>query len=407
MINKYFNPIYYIIAYLGLSITTLHLEIELFTTLHLELILFLGILLTTVIYFYQNKIKITEDKHLVYSLIFSFIFILLPAIASFWGTDYLNILGDGEYRTLAKILLICPVYFWFLKKEKNSDLLLNSILFFYALFAMYFLYRYLILNEVREFDLRPTLKIRHGDPNFLCLFFASTLPLAVYKLTQYFKNNQWLHSCVTAIVTLLLTMSVILTQSRMGLIALAIGLGYLLYKAPFKSAAKAFFMVTVALVALSATVLKPDISQRFSSINDKSSSDRLLTYENGIKAFFASPVLGVGMHEAKKTFYENSQYPEFQSEAKKLEIHSTYLNFLAELGAVGLFFFIGFLFWIFNLIRTANSPIKIYLMSSFLIILLSMLTVGVSYKDLLYVNLFLLAGLALKNTVRNKSYEIN
>ena len=159
--------------YLGLSITTLHLEFDFLVNNHFEFLIFSWTLLATFFYFIQNKIEIRVFlKKSAVPFFLVLLLILAPAVSSFFSDDYLNILKDGEYKTLVKILCLCPFLFYFLNKERLKNCILNSVVFFYTVFAFYFLYRFFVLHEAREFDLRPTLHIRHGDPNFLCLFFS-------------------------------------------------------------------------------------------------------------------------------------------------------------------------------------------------------------------------------------------
>lgn len=390
-----FSPLIPLILYLGLSITTLHHEIQFLVNNHFELLVFIWTIISTFLHFFENKNEVQafyQQIQIPFFLIFGLI--LTPAVTSFFSADYFTILNDGEYKTLVKILCICPLIFYFLKSTKMKDWILNSVLVFYTVFAFYFLYRFFVLHEARDFDLRPTLHIRHGDPNFLCLFFSMMAPLSFLKMQSFFKQKNYIRSSFSFLSGLLFIYCAFITESRMGLIALFVGLAALFLTSQIQKIVKFFSLIClVAMVAFVANQ-SSDLTNRFSDIKDKSSTDRILTYENGLKSFITAPIFGVGMHAAKKTYYENSKFPDFQTNSKRLEIHSTYLNILAELGSVGFLIFCGLLIWCFHQIFKCQSKDKYFLLSSFVIMLLSMLTIGVAYKDLVYLHLFLLAGLA-------------
>lgn len=390
-----FSPLIPLVLYLGLSITTLHLEINFLVNNHFELLVFIWTILSTFLYFFENKNKtqaFLQQAQIPFLLVLGLI--LAPAVTSFFSADYFAVLSDGEYKTLVKILCLCPILFYFLKSTKAKDWILNSILVFYTVFAFYFLYRFFILHEARDFDLRPTLHIRHGDPNFLCLFFSMMAPLSFLKAQSLIQKKNYIGFSVSFLSGLLFVCCAFVTESRMGLIALFVGLAVLFLTSRVQKIVKIFSLICFVATVAFVTSQSSDLTNRFSDIKDKSSTDRILTYENGLKSFLAAPVFGVGMHAAKKTYFENSKFPDFQSDSKRLEIHSTYLNILAELGSVGFLLFCTLLFWCFHQIIKCQNKAKYFLLSSLIIMLLSMLTIGVAYKDLVYLHLFLLAGLA-------------
>ena len=393
MISILFNPLIPLLVYLGISVTTLHHEVDFLVSLHFEFFIFCWSLLSLVIYFYKCKYEfLIFLKKCGPVISFCLILIFLPIVSSISNNDYLNILSDGEYRTLAQALILLPALFYFLQQDKYRLKILNAVLVFYVIFGFYFLFRFYILHEARAFDSRPTLKIRHGDPNFLCLFFSMMTPLAMQML--YINLKKKYLAILYGAVSLFFIICALITESRMGLISLILGLVLLFVLIPMSQTKKASTLLTILISLGCLFALKPDLTARFSSINDKSSADRVLTYENGIKTFAQSPLFGVGMHLAKNTYFENSEYPLFQSDTKRLEIHNTYLNILSELGTIGLLTFFVFMLWLFKTINLLEKPNRYFLISSYIIMSLSMFTIGVSYKDLIYYQLVLLAGLA-------------
>ena len=392
------QPLGLLIVYLGLVITTLHLEVQVLMSIHLELILFVGVLVLTAHHaFVLEKEKLSFAHPLALPLVLVALYSIAPLLASITGPDALAVLEDGEYKSLVKILFLAPCLYYYLGKKENRDLILNSIVCFYVILGAYFLFRYFVLNEARAYDDRPLLHIRHGDPNFLCTFFSMMVPLALMQSWASFSKKAKGIGALHLAAALFLLACAFITESRMGIIALLLGLGFLVTRrfsqSPKEKAVKILAVICVGLL-VTVVALQGSLSKRFSEINDKSSSDRILTYQNGVQVFLDNPMFGVGIHKARDTFFQNSKYPHFQSEFGPLEVHNTYLSVAAELGAFGLVVFFALLIWAWLELSKAATPERYFLIVSFGILILSALTIGISYKDLVILNLSVLAALA-------------
>ncbi|UOF01845.1 O-antigen ligase family protein [Bdellovibrio reynosensis] len=393
-----FKPVWAVLLYMGLAITTLHLEVPLLVSIRLELLLFVSALSLTVLQQVLNREETFSFTHSLSIPVFLIgLYALSPLFASVFSGGELLILNDPEYKTLLKILFLGPAIYLVLSKPRYRNLILNSLVLSYSILGVYFLYRYLVLHEAREFDLRPLLNIRHGDPNFLCTFFSMTLPLALLQAWQAFSRHKSTQGVMFLTAALFLGACAIITQSRMGLIALLLGLGVLFCRRITHHPKESRFKLLVAplvFVSLLFAFLATDVAKRFTEIKDKSNLDRLLTYDNGLKVFSDHPVFGAGMHQAKNFFYQNTNYPHFQSEVRPLEIHNTYLNVLAELGVIGFAAFAGFFIWCFWEISKCAGPVRHYLFASYVVFLVSGFGVGMSYKDLFILHFFVLAAVA-------------
>jgi O-antigen ligase len=270
------------------------------------------------------------------------------------------------------------------------------------LLSIYFQYLYHILNEIREYDSRPLLKIRHGDANFLCTILSFAIPMGIYTTLKFKYENKIIISAAFGIMTFNIIIAAILTQSRMGLSALVIAIVYLFLKKELKIRKLSLITVLISLL-VTLFIFGQSIVNRFENIADKSNADRMLTYINGIKIIENSPYFGVGMHNAKNFFYQNTQYPHFQSEFHQLDIHNTYLKIFAELGV---FAFIALIVFIFKTIQKSNrnnNLDKNFIISSLLIIIISSLTIGISYKDFYYIELIIIFSLASRNITGEKN----
>ncbi len=389
-----FCPLYPVLIFLFLSITTLHVEVPLLVKLHIESLTLLWALCTSIIHFLiSEKFEYDNNNIIIFSLLIGLMFISTPLLSSFSNQDQLNVIGDKEYQTLFKMILFLPCMVMILKNEKWRELTVNFLIFFYSLFAAYFLYRYLILHEVRDYDLRPQLKIRHGDANFLCTFFSMMIPVSLMQAWKVNASKNKLTFFLYLATALLLLVCVFLTESRMGLLATIIGISYLITRSVLGVSKK--LLSTLALIGIIFIAFSGErIVQRFTQINDKSNSDRFLSWKNGYKVFADAPVFGKGIHKAKDTFYLNTGFPHFQSEAKALEVHNTFLKTLAELGLVGLVVFCIIFFWPWWKSMQLKTDARYFLISSMLILTLSILTIGLNYKDLFILHLFFVASLA-------------
>lgn len=391
-----FNPLWPILLYIFMAITTLHEQIPILKSIHIEtLVLGIALVLSAMHFLLHERKRITYNNPILMSLLLGLLFILTPIISSLINQDQLAILQDEEYKTLVKMILFAPCLFLLMKDKNDKEIVLNSIIFFYAVFALYFLYRFLILHEVRDFDQRPQLNIRHGDANFLCTFFSMMIPLPLMQAWNSSLKKENNKAILFGFVALLLMTCTILTESRMGLIATLFGLLYLVTR-PVLSIPKTYVLGTILIIASVSTFTMDDhLLSRFSEMQDKSNTDRYLTWTNGAQLFFENPIVGTGMHKAKNFYYQNTGYPHFQSEFQPLEIHNTFLKVAAELGLIGLLFFAFLFLWPWKLSIQSASHDRFFLISSLGILTLSIMTIGIVYKDLFVLHLFLIASLAI------------
>lgn len=190
------HPLWPILLYLFMAITTLHMQSPLLLNIHSEaIVLIASISLTVLHYFSKDRNNINDNRHFVAITILGLLFIASPLVTSLINEDYLAVLQNEEYKSLFKMMLFSPCLYLLLIQNRYRNTILNSIILSYFLFGLYFIYRYLILHETREYDLRPLLKIRHGDANFLCTFFAMTTPLSLMQAWKAKEKKKHLERC--------------------------------------------------------------------------------------------------------------------------------------------------------------------------------------------------------------------
>lgn len=408
-----FNPTWPLYFYSFLSITNLHAQVPILTAIHVEsLTLAAVVIMTLVQIFLIDKIHMSSNLNLknpmLVPTILCIAYVLSPLFSSFSNSDYLKIAEDEEYLTLVKMLIFTPCLFYFLStQEKFKKQFLSGLILFYVIFAINFLYRYLILNEIRLFDQRPSLKIRNGDPNFLCTFFSMMIPIAFFKAWEGINSRRPWIVLVGFLAGLILLACAFLTESRMGILATLVGLFYLITRPIWPIRRNILLLITIATISIGVTLGGQRILDRFNQIEDKSNSDRLLTFKNGLLVFADKPFFGAGMHKAKLTFYQNTGFPNFQSEAKPLEVHNTFLKVAAELGLFGFFVFFSFFAWATQMTWKSKSKEACFFFASLIILFLSSLTIGVCYKDLIVFQLILVAGFMSSFQIPPNKYSRN
>ncbi|MBI1861139.1 MAG: O-antigen ligase family protein, partial [Deltaproteobacteria bacterium] len=310
---------------------------------------------------------------------------VVPILSSLASGREAELFSQPEYRSWVSCLLMggpLALVFGQADRRKGLFLLLATVA---ATVILLFLYHYLVLHEVREFDLRPLLNTKNGDPNFLCTIFGFFIPL----LAHWGLEHRW-----TWAVVIPLFGCAILTQSRMGLIALGLSSVYWVWTL----GPRYRFVKTISggllFVALGVLLLNPNLRSRFRTIHDTANLERIQTYRNGLKLFSENPILGVGWGHAPDTFFQNGGYPAFQSDHTPLEIHMTPFQIAAELGFVGLLAFGWLIGIVLRSFRQARDPLLLHAsVASVLCLGLNSLTLPLATKDFFVVFLFIVAVL--------------
>lgn len=380
-----FHPLVPMLLFIFFCVTTIHHQLPVTQHLPIENTLTLAILLNTIIWCFLNRPEIKPSLLLILVLAFS----IAPLISSITQNDYLNIVKDTEYRTFLRMLIISPTLVFFICAPKSRDIILTVLLISFLGLALVFLYRLYFLLEVREFDLRPSLLIRHGDANFLGTFFAMISPIPIYL---GFHKSGFIRYAL-CLLSLFFILCCFITESRMAILSILIGIFYLLHTL-MNGKRRIFAYLTFTTVLSGLMLLAGDrIIQRFVNLNDKSNQERTLSLLNGAIAFSNAPLFGQGMHKTADSFFLNTEYPPFITEANSLDVHNSFLKAFSDLGLFGGTLYLALFFLPLYHIRKQKSPLSSILTSSWIILFVCCLSIGVTYKDLIFLHLFILFGL--------------
>lgn len=176
------------------------------------------------------------------------------------------------------------------------------------------------------------------DPHIAAFFFGLIAPFA-YALFHSERKKQYL------IIFFILLCADILTFSRGGYIGLIAGAGawMLCAQATLSVAQKRFAALALASVLLVLFIVPNPFSERLASVarlSEGSNIERLRNWAEAGHVIANNPAFGVGIGNYPLEIDPSATY------RTPFYAHNTYLDVMAELGALGLFAWLAFLFFI-------------------------------------------------------------
>lgn len=183
-----------------------------------------------------------------------------------------------------------------------------------------------------------------GDPNFYAQWLVMIIPLAVDRFHDESKTSL---RATAAAIAVMLTIAVVATFSRGGMLGLGIVAFFLVLQYPPRPRT----LAAVALTALVAVPLLPseyvgrvaalgDVGQVKSGI-DPSVRIRTSQLVAGWRMFLDHPVTGVGYEAYPDRYAEYSRDLGIELKAKLRQTHNLYLEFAAEMGIFGVLLLAG------------------------------------------------------------------
>jgi O-antigen ligase len=250
-------------------------------------------------------------------------------------------------------------------------------LFFIGSMAAFFVYplrgalqNYFLFHETLQG--RAIWNAVYSNPNDLA--GLSLLQLAIVLGVLETERKRWVRYMALA-MAVLLPLVIVLTQSRGAFLASLAFAGILVKRNWTQVRSK--IPIAIAVCVLIVIVAPDQAFRRFATIADAaksndtegfmvdpnasvatedldqgSSAQRLLIWQVAGGIIADNPVIGVGLGAYPQTHKTYALRPEFFGARGARDTHSTYLNILAELGIVGLFFFIGI---VYETVKTARA----------------------------------------------------
>lgn len=239
-----------------------------------------------------------------------------------------------------------------------------------------------------------------GDGNYFSTSAALFLPFALLMIFYSRKQSERLFFAGCLLISL---PAIMLTGSRGGALAVATSLLYVVFHSRHRARNLALiFLLTVPL----ALVLPSSPLQRFLHPVNKyngvnTEQFRVEAWVAGLRMFEAHPIFGVGIGNFK------TMMPRYASPGVQVDTiaHNTYIEYLAEMGPLGLFLFITIAYFslrslrrVRRLTRNAGPPSTLYLAalsleSGLLGFLVGAVFLSTEYEKLLWVAIFLSACL--------------
>ncbi len=187
-----------------------------------------------------------------------------------------------------------------------------------------------------------------GNPAFLAGYIVLVTPLVISQmLNASSAKARYLHALLAATLGFLL----IVTQSRSGIIALAVALA--LYAFMYARRLRTVVAVGISVLLVAAVVIvvfAPGLTHRFEAAFDQGPEStfarRVYFWQAGLKAIQASPVIGhgIGTYEQVMMQYRSPDYWTVRSEDIVPHAHNEIIEWGTELGIIGLALF-GWVLW--------------------------------------------------------------
>lgn len=238
------------------------------------------------------------------------------------------------------------------------------------------------------------------SPNYLALYLAPIIVLALISAIQLVKKKLWL-SCFLFLVSCILLLGVYFSGSRGGLLAVFGGLVFykIVYYWDFiaKKTWRKVALVSIIILAILGAwfVFKPDFQESSGRVTT-SNNLRWQIWGATLELGKMNPIAGVGLGNFQNAFgiltNNRVNYPEFIT-PQALTPHNIFLMWWLSTGILGLiaFVFLEIVFY-FKGLRKLQNPISIILLAMMTTILLQGLVDTPYFKNDLAVLFWLIFG---------------
>jgi len=258
-------------------------------------------------------------------------------------------------ETYIKIYLMTLIGYWMLNKPSEFKTLLMMILIAGLMIALKAISNKVLgigLIEGTRVTIAREIGSALGDPNDLSLVLM--FPLA-YAISTFLHTQKKAMKYFAGFITILLITSIILTQSRGGVLGVTGIVGFYSYH-HIKSKAAFISISVIAFVAMLsvAGVSDRQTTQANEGELDASAQGRLHAWEAAWGMALDNPVVGVGM----ENYYYNYYYYTPKWTGKNHVVHSTWFNVMAETGFTGFGLFMGLLFMLYKRSREIARDVR-------------------------------------------------
>lgn len=288
--------------------------------------------------------SLRNTRHIAPGLKIPFLlFIDITAITGMLTTHNINIsMGAFFFKTLEYMLI-----FFMMAEVINTRKRLINILITVSIssFIVGFdgIYQLITrLDFLRKFPLYAgKMTASFQFPNNLGGYLTTVIPIPLSFIIQSATNRKI--RFFLAALSILLMACLLFTQARGAWLGFVAGLFFVCLFGGKKMFFRAFFIIAVFLIILvlfSPPVVKDQVRSFMSMSSDVSANDRMIIWKTGWRMFTDRMYLGHGLGTFMNVF--GSYKPKSYSEI--VYAHNCYLQLAAEMGIIGLFIFLWFVF---------------------------------------------------------------
>lgn len=254
--------------------------------------------------------------------------LLLPMVAFFVASILATLTAVDPWRSFQELRNVFEPALFFLivnqvASEHRATALSRVLIVMGTVTAVYGLSQSVVHGAV--FRVHGTMSIYMTFAGLLMMI--DTLALAPLLFVPHTKSSYWLVSCV-----LLLTVALVMTQTRGAWLGLAVGVCFIL------GLRKKRFLLLLPVAALAIFILAPQaVKDRIRSIGDPqdvTARERLYMWNSGLQIIRNHPWTGVGMHGVSWV------YPAYKDpraiRGHRGHLHNNVIQLTAERGLIGL-----------------------------------------------------------------------
>lgn len=258
----------------------------------------------------------------------------------------------------------------FVTKRESLEKLVKVLLISFTTFGVYGIvqffspwYRQVAFANVWNVNGLPRITLFYGDPNLV----SGYMVVAILFCLSLYLNNLYRKSWLLRIALVSMTLSVFLTFSRSGLLALAVGVTFLLamhlrptvVKRTLQLAGTALLVLVLAYNTVKPVqkVLQPAVL-RITQIADtrvESVGARFVAYESAIEMVRDHPFFGVGPDVFP---YEYDVRTGVTAPEPHVVPHNLLLEIIAEKGLVGLSLYLAFILTLIYAVRRSLQRLQ-------------------------------------------------
>lgn len=246
-----------------------------------------------------------------------------------YGWNRNNLFSDQYFVDLLRNFFVFVVVYSLSKDIKTTEYFIQCIVTVLGILAIISYYNYgwegyeLAVPVYKNFDRNE---------------FSSNMIMGIPLCYGIFvvSDKKW-KNVACGILGVLFSMVIIISYSRGAFLSLLVLMGLLIIL--FNENRKQLLIVTLIVAFGFGLRISGDYWDRMKGISnyeeDASSMGRVATYEAAKQMIFQHPVIGIGMGDFKRKFYEYCPEPYRQYGAPGKNVHSIYLQVLAETGIIG------------------------------------------------------------------------